>query len=441
MTPCSLRRLRTPAPAWLPLWGAFLYPGDQQPAQPYGNVATHRAAWWLGMENVQPPLFAGDPRVNPAYHDAAEAYYRTNRALPPLPPPPVAPPRVPAPPHGDWDPPAQYHPAPAQGWPPHGAGHYQQPVPRPPAQPRPRAPGPVPNQHPPAAGEARMVRRPRPVPIGDILLDNAIAGVPAVIWKVDVHVPVVRKNVELRERLALPSNMSPTDFRAEVCRKMGLDYDAANLGFKTSKDRVKDAPRPFNTEADVREAISCIAMARSRTRTATVDLHIIDLDKTSAAAAASAAAKQRGGRAQSTVHRSGGIATSTTKLNELEEKLLCHGGGCKTPRDDGKKFCLVDREGKHIPVSLEARIFWASRMAADPENVTVDHPPATLNFDHRRSQTRKRKRSPTAAAVPNITINITEPSTSKRRRVFGTTNAPIDLTGDDDDVKVKVEEN
>lgn len=281
------------------------YPGNQQPALPYANVAAHRAAWWLGAEPVQPELINGDPRLDAAYRAAANDYYQANARGYQA---PIGGARF------DFGP----HPAQPFAFPGPADQHFVH-VPRGPVGPHAGHPGidfgqvrrilsianethrgrqraPVPNfDHdvPARPATPRMVPRARPVPLGDVLMDRAIAGQPLgqllpdmcpflpdaspVVWMIDVYFPVLRNNVTLREHLVLPSDRDPVSFREEICRKMQLNAGAANLGFKTSRDKVKDAPRPFDTPQDVTEAINSVSLAKSRARKHPVHLEIINL--------------------------------------------------------------------------------------------------------------------------------------------------------------------
>ncbi|KZV97730.1 hypothetical protein EXIGLDRAFT_764092 [Exidia glandulosa HHB12029] len=383
------------------------YPGNRQPARRYANVAAHRTAYWLGAEPVAPLLFDGDPAAANGRYDQAQDYYRANALLPRYadgpgyPPPYDFQPQGPAAPYPNFPFVPLY--APAQ------LGNNQQ------AQPGPLA-GFAPNnytQQVPAANVGDAVNmanigppRPRPQPIGDQIMDRIQAGQALVVYSIDMFFQVLHANGPRRERLTIKSDTDPEWVRKQVCEKMRLDPLTADLGFKTSRDKARDAPWAFNSKEQVLEAIACICQAKSRARTRENDLFIKTwyvfrtLIVLTAALTPSQAQPNPGyptpggsvkrGKAQSTALRVGGIATTTSKMLELEDKLRCQNKTCNTPGKAGvDKFCCIDRDGTHVWVCPEVRSFWASCMAADPENVTVNHPPATLKFDHVRSKKRR----------------------------------------------------
>lgn len=57
---------------------------------------------------------------------------------------------------------------------------------------------------------------------------------------------------------------------------MGL-ADTANLGFKTSRDKVGDLSRPFNTDQDVRNGVVSITGLLANARSKKPVLHVQDM--------------------------------------------------------------------------------------------------------------------------------------------------------------------
>ncbi|KZV92085.1 hypothetical protein EXIGLDRAFT_769276 [Exidia glandulosa HHB12029] len=241
--------------------------------------------------------------------------------------------------------------------------------------------------------------------------------------------------VETSDTLRLSSALPSSAFRDRICQAMGVN-NGTSLGFKTSRDKVSDKPRLFNTETHVRNAILSITGIKTTARSKPVELHVVNLAVLAAAAESSA----KGGKKKSGPV-AGSIAAVTETQRRLEAHLLCINRKCPTPGVGGKnKFCFVGKDGVHIYVDAALRFYWAQEMEQNPENVDMRNPPNCKAFDALKQKIKKRALSPEAASSSTV---------PKKRRVFGDLSQPFDLTlssdpidltlSSDDDIKVKVE--
>ncbi|EJD46572.1 hypothetical protein AURDEDRAFT_164396 [Auricularia subglabra TFB-10046 SS5] len=280
---------------------------------------------------------------------------------------------------------------------------------------------------PPAQGAAQPpVQAPRRAPVGARIvdeLDRTQANDPVVVHTIDISFPAVDDDgCIFKQVLSVPEDRDPLSIRRDVCRRMGLDPEAARLGFKTSRDKAKELPRGFNSREDIQSAIEHINQLKKSARSKPVEMEIIDLKAPSADGhdkKTKKSSKKR--RAQSTVDDDSAddIDKHSPQLKLLRASLLCANKSCPTPGEANRnKYCRVLPDGTHEWVMPAEMAHWAWQMVLDPENVNPKCPPPVRVYDAKPKKTR----APKANNMPNINIHISKdllasPPTKRQRTV------------------------
>ncbi|EJD44742.1 hypothetical protein AURDEDRAFT_166227 [Auricularia subglabra TFB-10046 SS5] len=260
------------------------------------------------------------------------------------------------------------------------------------------------------------------------------------IFDIKVVVPAARSadGNPVTGLIELSSGLDAHDFHLRICACMGVNPAAAELGWKTSKSAKRGPVQEFNTSKEVKAVIAQVAGALSRQRGGEeIKMLIQNMAKddpkdgqADAAAAAEAAPaadgsrkkrKQRGHHSAMEHARSLGMDISGYHkcLMELEAALKCE----KHPGDN--QWCYVPPNGKeHRKLDIFELIYWAHKMSADPDNVTVNKPPNTMFSDAPPRPYKPRKKCAAPPLQPlHITINspsgssahVSEPPTKRRK--------------------------